>query len=107
VNMTASVNHDSYSQQICDLLGREYLPTHPNARFQAYRYNSASVRVRVIDPHFKKESISQREAVVWSVLDKLPVEVRGDISMLLLLTPQESEKSLLSLEFDDCTRSGL
>ncbi len=105
--MAGPVNHDAYAGRVQTALEREYLPEHPGATFRAYRYNSASIRVRVIDPDFRGKSIAARERDVWRALDKLPEPIRADISMLLLLTPEESQSSLLSAEFDEPVRSQL
>jgi hypothetical protein len=84
---------------------REYKSEHPRALIEAYRRNSASVRVRVIDPDFKGKGVIQREDMVWNLLDRLPDEVRGDITMLVLETPDEVEKSLSSREYENPTPS--
>lgn len=108
--MGAKNNHvkskpDSYSQQIREVLEQHYVPSHQEATVDAYRYNSASVRVRVVDPTFKGKTVAEREKQVWEVLETLPDKVRRDLSMVLLLTPKESAESLLSSEFDDRSRS--
>jgi stress-induced morphogen len=100
-------NNDRYSHQISELLRQKYLPQHPRARIAVYRYNSASVRIRIVDPDFIRKSIVEREQMVWPVLHTLPQEVQNDISLLLLLTPSECKESLLSLEFDDPSPSRL
>jgi len=85
------------------------VPTHDVGRIEAtlkrefkdvraYRYNSASIRVRVVDPCFANKSRAQREESVWPVLAKLPEDLRTEITMLLLLEP--GEQSLLNLEFE-------
>ncbi|AGA27333.1 hypothetical protein Sinac_3052 [Singulisphaera acidiphila DSM 18658] len=38
----------------------------------AYRFNSASIRVRVIDERFEGKSIAEREALVLPLLKKVP-----------------------------------
>lgn len=61
------------------------------ARVDAYRYNSASIRVRVIDPGFEGLSDEERDVRVEKVLDQIPSErTRGDILLLLTLTPSEA-----------------
>ena len=40
----------------------------------AYRYNSASIRVRVIDPRFDGLSREKRDVMVEEYLDQLPPE---------------------------------
>jgi stress-induced morphogen len=86
---------------------REYKSEHPVAHIEAYRRNSASVRIRSVDPDFKGKGVIQREDMVWNLLDRLPDEVRGDITMLILETPDEVAKSLSSREFENPTPSRL
>jgi hypothetical protein len=43
------------------VLCEEYFPNHPEASITAYQYNSASIRVRIIDPAFKRKSIVSRD----------------------------------------------
>ena len=70
----------------------------------AYRFNSASIRVRVIDPRFEGMSIPEREDLVFPVIDQLPKETREDILLLLTLAPSElggrNRHLLVNLEFD-------
>jgi hypothetical protein len=79
----------------------EYAATHPRADIEAYRHNSVSVRIRVIDPTFKGQSWSQREEDLWAILERLPEETVAEISLLLLLTPAEAKKSFANADFDD------
>ncbi|HEV8061129.1 MAG TPA: hypothetical protein VGP68_14715 [Gemmataceae bacterium] len=55
----------------------------------AYRYNSASIRVRVIDPRFEGIKREQRDAMVETELDKLPPETQRDIVTLFTFAPSE------------------
>jgi hypothetical protein len=75
----------------------------------AYRYNSASLRVRVIDPVFQGKSQAQRDRLVSRLLDRLPVPIQADIVMLVTLTPNEARdfggSFLENLEFDNPSRS--
>ena len=71
----------------------------------AYRYNSASIRVRVIDPRFEGLEFDERDAMVEPLLKQLPEEIQADIMNLLTLAPSEkkafSRKSLVNLEFEN------
>lgn len=58
-------------------------------RVDAYRYNSASIRVRVIDPRFEGMSVLGREDLVFPVIDKIPKRTREDILLLLIMAPSE------------------
>ena len=90
---------DSLKQIVQALKG--YEGTHPRAEIEVYRQNSVSVRVRVIDTDFKAKSRVQREEELWAALEKLPEEIAAEISLLLLLTPDEAAKSFASSEFDN------
>ncbi len=99
---------DDYAGQIVETLRREYGPTHPRAKIDAYRYNPGSIRVRVIDPDFEDKDPVDRDKEIRAILRKhLPEEVRGDINLLLLFTPEESEHSIINLEFEEPTPSRL
>ena len=41
-------------------------------RVDAYRYNSASIRVRVIDPRFERLKPEERDAMIEPYLSQLP-----------------------------------
>jgi stress-induced morphogen len=79
----------------------KYQAQHPRAEIEAYRQNTVSIRVRIIDPDFAQVSRADRHDVVWKLLDELPEEIQSDLSTILLLTPDEKQKSLANLEFDD------
>ena len=74
-------------------------------RTDAYRYNSASIRVRVIDPRFKGKSIEERDAMIEPLLNQLPEPIQADIMNLLALDPDETsgsfKKDLANEEFED------
>ena len=74
---------------------------HPHARIDIYRRNSISIRIRVVDPGFAGMRKSDRHALVWKHLEKLPEEIQGDISMVVLLGPDEIRNSMANLEFED------
>lgn len=78
----------------------------------AYRFNSVSLRVRVVDPRFEGKSEEERAAMVEPVVAELPSETQADIMGLLLLSPSETppalnRKSLANLEFEDPSDSDL
>ena len=88
-------------------------------RSGAYRYNSAAIRLRVIDPRFEGLKIAERDAMVDPILEMLPEETQGDIMALHIFAPSEVDTGsmphardalkhrLLSLEFDDPSPSVL
>lgn len=77
-------------------------------RVDAYRYNSASLRVRVIDKRFESIAREERDTIVEPFLDKLPPSTQSDIITLVLLAPSEFEKPsetfrefMLNTEFEN------
>ena len=81
-------------------------------RSDVYRFNSASIRVRIIDDLFKGKSEPEREEMVDPILETLPDETQADIMLLLTLTEEEarskfSRYSLANLEFENPTESAL
>jgi len=79
----------------------EYERQHPHAQVDLYRQNSISIRVRIVDPCFAGLRKSDRHALVWEHLGRLPDEIQSDISMVVLLAPDEIKGSLGNLEFED------
>lgn len=80
----------------------------------AYRYNSASIRLRVIDPKFEGISIERRDALIEPHLAKLPERTQADIINLFTFAPSELQQTsnsakqlLLNLEFEDPSPSML
>jgi len=77
----------------------------------AYRYNSASLRIRVVDERFRGKSADERDAMIEPLLKRLPPATQSDIINLLTLTPEEatgqSKDALLNLEFEDPSESTL
>ncbi len=87
------------------LIEQQLKPIFPSV--EAYRYNIASIRVRIIDGRFQGRSKNERHEWVYSVLSDVPERIRRDITILLLLTPAEAKDSLMNLEFDDPSPSYL
>jgi stress-induced morphogen len=71
----------------------------PNSR--AYQYNPASIRVRIIDDRFSRKSNPERESLVVPLLEELPEDLQADITILLLLAPDEAEGSMMNVEFEN------
>jgi len=73
-----------------------------------YRYNRVSIRVRVVSERFHEKSETERERMVMDALKVLSSEEIEDVTMLLMMTPEEARKpSLVDLEFLDPSRPGL
>ena len=84
-----------------DLLGKHFV------RGDSYRYNSASIRVRVIDSRFEGKPREERDAMVEKYLDQLPPEIQQDIVTLYTFAPSELKETpktfrefMLNTEFD-------
>jgi len=74
----------------------------------SYRYNSASVRVRIIDSRFEGLPREKRDAMVEQFLDQLPAETQRDIVTLFTFAPSELVRTpttfrefMQNTEFDD------
>jgi hypothetical protein len=83
-------------------------------RVDAYRYNSASLRVRVIDKRFESIPREERDKLVEPLIDKLPTATQADIVTLVLLAPSEFEQPsetfrefMLNTEFENPSPSML
>ena len=80
----------------------------------AYRYNSASIRVRVIDTRFEGLPDEKRDAMVEPHLEKLPERTQADIISLYTFAPSELQqiprpykKFLENMEFEEPSPSML
>lgn len=80
----------------------------------AYRYNSASIRVRVIDSRFEGIDHDERDKLIEPCLDLLPEETQVDIINLFLFSPSEVANSdlafrshLINAEFENPSPSML
>jgi hypothetical protein len=84
------------------------------ARVDAYRYNAASIRLRVIDPRFEGLAHEKRDAMVDPHLEQLPERTQADIMTLFTFAPSElqhtpktSREFLLNTEFEEPSPSML
>jgi len=83
-------------------------------RVDAYRYNSASLRVRIVDERFEGVDREGRDAMVENYIDSLPANTKADIVNLVLVTPSELDAPadtfrgfMLNTEFDNPSPSML
>jgi hypothetical protein len=104
--MTAHVKIESWQEKRTDETRKieEILRKHFR-RSDAYRFNAASIRVRIVDDAFRGKSDSEREAMVDPILEALPDETQADIMLLLTLTKDEAKSrfgrhSFANLEFE-------
>lgn len=61
---------------------------------EVYRYNSGSIRIRVIDGRFEGLDIEERDRLVSETLDRLPDRLLRQIILVLTLTPEEASGTL-------------
>ena len=74
--------------------------THPNAKISTYRQNSVSIRIRIVDESFNGISRGDRHDLIWEILEIMPEEYLCDVTLLILLTPEETATSFANMEFD-------
>ena len=75
------------SRTVERLLGQHF------SSVDAYRYNSASLRVRVIDPKFQGLPHEERDKLVEPTISTLDGSTQTDIMNLVLLYPGEVDSS--------------
>ena len=75
------------------------------ATVDAYRHNSASLRIRIIDDRFRALPPEDRDKLVEPTLDQLPPDTQSDVINLLLMHPGEEKDSfrvsLFNSEFEN------
>ncbi len=103
--MTVTTKNLWDQKKTAETMGIESLLQGEFERVDAYQYNWATIRVRVIDKRFKDLSIAQRDAMVERYLKTLPEATQRKIVTLLAFAPDElghsSRHALLNLEFED------
>lgn len=103
MNMTEQNQHlDRQVQEIYAVLA-PYQAAHANAQIDVRRRHEVSIHIRVIDPDFRGMRRVAREDRFWPLLHQLPYETLADITILLLLTPEETATSLANMEFENPT----
>lgn len=93
-------------QRVAEVL-EQYKAAHPRAEVDVRVHEDWAIRIRIVAPDFIGQDLVERENEVWKLLEQLPDEVFCDITMLLLLTPKEAQKSIANMEFEDPTPSRL
>ena len=91
---------DTDVKSVYDVL-EAYKVLHGSARVTCYRQNSASIRIRIIDPDFQDSDRVKRDDTLWEILGRLPEDVQSQITMLLLLTPDEAQTSFANMDFEN------
>lgn len=94
---------DRHVEQILEVLRQNYLPDHPKARIDAYRYDDACVRIRILDPDYAGTKLEERWKQLRRLLEPLPEETRSDVGLMFLLTPKEAANRYKQMngEFED------
>jgi ribosome maturation factor RimP len=71
------------------------------ARVEVYRrMPGRSIRVRVVDRQFSGKLLEDRARMTEGFLVGLPEEIDQEITLVLLLSPDELKKNLMNVEFD-------
>ncbi|MBI1900034.1 MAG: BolA/IbaG family iron-sulfur metabolism protein [Planctomycetia bacterium] len=85
----------------------KHFPDHPQEYPpSAYRYNPASIRVRVVSDRFDGMDRVERSDLVYPILkNNLSEDTWQDIMLIILLTPKELEDSVANREFEKPTPS--
>ncbi len=90
---------DAVTEAIAGAL-QTYTKAHSAAKGVVYRYSPVSVRARIIDTDFHGKSRSERHKIVWPLVYALDEDTLGELTMLLLITPDELETSLANQDFE-------
>ena len=99
---------DAQTRRIYSVLKAAYPDLSDDESDVVYKSNRYSIRVRVIDANFDEKSLGQRHSEVKRVLSGLAAEDVENITMLMMLSPEEAAiPDLMNLEFDDPSRSQL
>jgi stress-induced morphogen len=86
---------------ILNALETSYKPAHPDAEIESYRQNSAAIRIRIIDPAFSNVDRVSRDDQIWEILGRLPEDIQSQITVVLLLTPEEAKTSFANMDFEN------
>ena len=90
---------DQVLKRIAETLNA-YESEHRDSTAELYRQNPAAVRLRIVDPSFAGLDRIERDDLVWKYLNRLPASARADITVVLLLTPEEIETSFANQDFE-------
>src|SRR6266481_5948747 len=81
---------DAHVEQILELLRREYLPAHPEAKIDAYRYNEACIQIRILDRRYAGMKMQKRWDQLWKLFQSLPEATQSNVGLMFLMTPNEA-----------------
>jgi stress-induced morphogen len=95
------------TRAIEELLCKHFPGAGASRSTSAYRYNLASIRVRIVSSSFRGKSRIEREDMVYPILEQLPGTTQDDFGILLLFTPEQAENELMNMEFEHPTPTRL
>ncbi len=98
--MRNPIDEDEEVRAILNVLESHKI-SHPDTEIVSYRQNSGSIRIRIIDPDFRKLDKALRHDQVWEILEQLPEDIQSQITVLLLLTPEEVKTSFANMDFEN------
>jgi len=82
------------------LLKEHFLHFPPDYPPKAYRADSTTIHVRIVDSSFQHVAWVDRYDAVLPVIRLLPVKTQRDILLLVLFAPDEVQGSGLNYEFE-------
>jgi stress-induced morphogen len=97
---------DDVLNKVKDAL-QPYVDRHNQVEVVIRRQGRYAIRVRIINPAFAGLSRSERHEAIWAYLESLPESILSDVSLLLLLTPEEAAQPLADFAFDDTVANRL
>ncbi|MBI1901837.1 MAG: hypothetical protein HYS13_12095 [Planctomycetia bacterium] len=97
---------DEHVSRVVPALGA-YKKARSRSEIDVHRHNSVSIRIRIIDADFQGLDLVERDNEIWKILDRLPDDVRSEVSLVLLLTPHEAKTSYANVEFEHPVPSNL
>ena len=105
---TATKRTDAQTSRIFTVLKAAFPGLSDDESDVVYKYNRYSIRVRVIDAAFEDKSLAERDGQLKRILANLAPEDEENITMLMMLTPDEAaERDSMFEEFDNPGRSRL
>lgn len=103
--VTHKTESDDYVDKLKSILD-EYERAFPGLKAEIYRYNPASIRIRVVGDLYQGMPKSRRHDHAYDFISqRAESDLMDEISMLLLLPASEMKNNFTSHEFDDPSRS--
>ena len=99
-NAGVPVRRDRVLEGVRDALSQFKL-AHPKAKIDCYRQSKSNIRLRVIDESYAGQLIKSRHQSLWKVLENLSLEDRNQVTLMVLLTPEETADSIVNYEFEN------